>query len=71
MLEFVKADKALLQGQANINNQLKNDMEEFVGLQEQANASIIQYYSQAYYTSRKLTEIYFQEESQDFDSMII
>ncbi|GBC39458.2 uncharacterized protein OCT59_011806 [Rhizophagus irregularis] len=62
----------------DINNQLKIDMLEFiegnealVQEQEQENASIIKFHPQACYTSRKLTEIYFQEESQDFDSMII
>ncbi|GBC41295.1 kinase-like domain-containing protein [Rhizophagus irregularis DAOM 181602=DAOM 197198] len=57
------------------DNQLKNDMEEFVEadkalLQEQANAFIIQSHPQAYYTSRKLTEILVQEVSQGFDYMI-
>uniref|UniRef100_U9UAJ2 Uncharacterized protein n=1 Tax=Rhizophagus irregularis (strain DAOM 181602 / DAOM 197198 / MUCL 43194) TaxID=747089 RepID=U9UAJ2_RHIID len=47
MEEFVEADKALLQ--------------------EQANAFIMQSHPQAYYTSRKLTEILVQEESQGFD----
>ncbi|UZO12002.1 uncharacterized protein OCT59_003553 [Rhizophagus irregularis] len=57
------------------DNQLKNDMEEFVEadqalLQGQANAYIMQSHPQAYYTSRKLTEILVQEESQGFDCMI-
>ncbi|CAB4485650.1 unnamed protein product [Rhizophagus irregularis] len=57
------------------NNQLKNDMKEFVEadqalLQGQANAYIMQSHPQAYYTSRKLTEILVQEESQGFDCMI-
>ncbi|PKY29737.1 hypothetical protein RhiirB3_446473 [Rhizophagus irregularis] len=52
-----------------IDNQLKNDMEEFVEadkalLQGQANAYIMQSHPQTYYTSRKLTEILVQEESQ-------
>ncbi|CAB4380508.1 unnamed protein product [Rhizophagus irregularis] len=61
---------------SNIDNQLKNDMLEFVeankfSVQNQTNTSIIQYHSQAYYTSRKLTEILVQEESsQGFDCMI-
>ena len=50
MLEFVEANKALVQ--------------------EQANTSIMQSHPQAYYTSRKLTEILVQEESQGFDCMI-
>ncbi|CAB4380694.1 unnamed protein product [Rhizophagus irregularis] len=59
----------------DINNQLKDDMFEFVEankalVQEQANTSIIQSHSQAYYTSRKLTEILVQEESQGFDCKI-
>uniref|UniRef100_U9TBA7 Uncharacterized protein n=1 Tax=Rhizophagus irregularis (strain DAOM 181602 / DAOM 197198 / MUCL 43194) TaxID=747089 RepID=U9TBA7_RHIID len=45
-------------------------MEEFVeankfSVQKQTNTSTIQYHSQAYYTSRKLTEILVQEESQE------
>ncbi|CAB5389300.1 unnamed protein product [Rhizophagus irregularis] len=57
------------------DNQLKNDMFEFVEadkalLQEQMNAFIMQSHPQAYYTSRKLTEILVQEESQGFDCMI-
>uniref|UniRef100_U9U814 Uncharacterized protein n=1 Tax=Rhizophagus irregularis (strain DAOM 181602 / DAOM 197198 / MUCL 43194) TaxID=747089 RepID=U9U814_RHIID len=59
-----------------INNQLKNDMLEFVEadktlMQEQANTSIIQYHLQAYYTSRKLTEILVQEETQGLDSLYL
>uniref|UniRef100_U9UZE7 Uncharacterized protein n=1 Tax=Rhizophagus irregularis (strain DAOM 181602 / DAOM 197198 / MUCL 43194) TaxID=747089 RepID=U9UZE7_RHIID len=50
MLEFVKADKALMQ--------------------EQAYTSVIQSHSQAYYTSRKLTEILVQEETQGLDSIL-
>ncbi|CAB4390889.1 unnamed protein product [Rhizophagus irregularis] len=47
---------------SNIDNKLKDDMLEFIKanktlVQEQANASIIQSHTQAYYTSRKLTEI--------------
>ncbi|CAB4399853.1 unnamed protein product [Rhizophagus irregularis] len=58
-----------------INNQLKNNMLEFVEadktlMQEQANTSIIQYHLQAYYTSRKLTEILVQEETQGLDCII-
>ncbi|POG60501.1 kinase-like domain-containing protein [Rhizophagus irregularis DAOM 181602=DAOM 197198] len=46
----------------NINNQLKNDMKEFVEadkalLPEQANISIMQAHTLAYFTSRNLTEI--------------
>ena len=57
---------------SNVDNQLKNDMIEFVEANkalEQGQAST-QYHSQAYYTSRKLTEILVQEESQGFDCMI-
>ncbi|RGB42344.1 kinase-like domain-containing protein [Rhizophagus diaphanus] len=62
----------------NIDNQLRNGMLEFIEadrilVQEQAeqtNTFIIQPHSQAYYTSRKLNEIYVQEESQGFDCMI-
>ncbi|EXX55673.1 Kin1p [Rhizophagus irregularis DAOM 197198w] len=59
----------------NIENQLKNDMLEFVAankaiLEGQASTSTIQYHSQAYYTSRRFTEISVQEESQGFDCMI-
>ncbi|RGB29217.1 kinase-like domain-containing protein [Rhizophagus diaphanus] len=57
------------------DNQLKNDMFEFLEAdkalsQEQMNAFIMQPHPQAYYTSRKLTEILVQEESQGFDCMI-
>uniref|UniRef100_U9UNJ0 Serine-threonine/tyrosine-protein kinase catalytic domain-containing protein n=1 Tax=Rhizophagus irregularis (strain DAOM 181602 / DAOM 197198 / MUCL 43194) TaxID=747089 RepID=U9UNJ0_RHIID len=46
---------------SNIDNQLKNDMLEFVEankalVQEQANTSIIQSHPQAYYTSRNVTK---------------
>ncbi|RGB26475.1 kinase-like domain-containing protein [Rhizophagus diaphanus] len=59
----------------NIDNQQKNDMKEFVEankalIQEKANTYTIQYHPQAYYTSRKLTEISVQEETQGFDCMI-
>ncbi|RGB43127.1 hypothetical protein C1646_809543 [Rhizophagus diaphanus] len=45
----------------NIDNQLENDMLEFVEAsktltQEKANTSIVQSHTQAYYISRKLTE---------------
>ncbi|UZO20320.1 uncharacterized protein OCT59_012746 [Rhizophagus irregularis] len=58
-----------------INNQLKDDMLEFVKadkalMQEQAYTSVIQSHSQAYYTSRKLTEILVQEETQGLDCII-
>jgi serine/threonine protein kinase len=51
----------------NIDNQLKDDMLEFVKanealVQKQANTSIIESHSQAYYKSRKLTEILVQNE---------
>jgi serine/threonine protein kinase len=63
MLEFVEANKALVQEQANTSdNQLENNMLEFIEankplVQEQANTSTIQSHSQAYYISRKLTRI--------------
>ncbi|CAB4397281.1 unnamed protein product [Rhizophagus irregularis] len=46
----------------NIDNQLKNDMYEFIKAnrvltQEQANISVLQTHPQAYYTSHSLTEI--------------
>ncbi|CAB4397435.1 unnamed protein product [Rhizophagus irregularis] len=52
-----------------IDNQLKNDMLEFVEadkvlVQEQANTSNIQSHPQAYYISRKLTEILIQGSSE-------
>ncbi|PKK61557.1 hypothetical protein RhiirC2_791646 [Rhizophagus irregularis] len=58
-----------------IINQLKNDMFEFVKadkalMQEQANNSIIQSHLQAYYTSRKLTEILVQDETEGLDCII-
>ncbi|CAB4490581.1 unnamed protein product [Rhizophagus irregularis] len=64
------------------NNQLKNDVLEFLEakiVQEQANTSIMQSHSQAYYTSRNLTnltEILVQENpdreesTQGFDCVI-
>ncbi|CAB4373522.1 unnamed protein product [Rhizophagus irregularis] len=59
-----------------LDNQLKNDMLEFVEankalVQEQANSSItLQSHPQAYYTSRKLTEILVQEMSDCFECVI-
>ena len=50
MLEFVKANKAIAQ--------------------EQANPSIIQSHPQAYYTSRNLTEILVQENSEYLECII-
>ncbi|CAB4373466.1 unnamed protein product [Rhizophagus irregularis] len=60
----------------DIDNQSKSDMLEFVEadkalMQEQENSPIIQSHSQTYYTSRKLTEILVQEESQDLDCIIV
>ncbi|CAB4485825.1 unnamed protein product [Rhizophagus irregularis] len=63
----------------NVDNQLKSNILEFVKeketlVQEQENISIIQSHPQAYYTSRKLTEILIQEESEEtqcFDEFII
>ncbi|POG66371.1 hypothetical protein GLOIN_2v1879909 [Rhizophagus irregularis DAOM 181602=DAOM 197198] len=57
---------------SNIDNQLENDMFEFVEanktlVQEQENTFIIQSHPQAYYTSRKLTEIL---ETQGFECVI-
>ncbi|PKB93795.1 hypothetical protein RhiirA5_440307 [Rhizophagus irregularis] len=40
-------------------------------LQEQVNVFIMQSHPQAYYISRKLTEILVQEESQGFDSLLL
>ncbi|CAB4489065.1 uncharacterized protein OCT59_024793 [Rhizophagus irregularis] len=59
----------------NIDDQLTNDMLEFVEankslVQKQVNTSIIQSHPQAHFTSRKLTEILVQVESQGFDCMI-
>uniref|UniRef100_U9UW69 Serine-threonine/tyrosine-protein kinase catalytic domain-containing protein n=1 Tax=Rhizophagus irregularis (strain DAOM 181602 / DAOM 197198 / MUCL 43194) TaxID=747089 RepID=U9UW69_RHIID len=53
----------------NIDNQLKDDMLEFVKanktlVQEQANTSIMQSHPQAYYISRKFTGILAQEKSE-------
>ncbi|CAB5367140.1 unnamed protein product [Rhizophagus irregularis] len=53
----------------NVDNQLKDDMFEFVEadktlVQEQANTSIMQSHPQAFYTSRKFTEILAQEKSE-------
>ncbi|CAB4387813.1 uncharacterized protein OCT59_020006 [Rhizophagus irregularis] len=63
MLEFVEANKALVQEQANTSN-IQNDMLEALA-QDQANTSIIQSHSQAYYTSRKLTEFFFQDKKSE------
>ncbi|PKK55710.1 hypothetical protein RhiirC2_858904 [Rhizophagus irregularis] len=57
---------------SNIDNKLKDDMFEFIKanktlVQEQASTSIIQSHTQAYYTSRKLTEILVQEKSDCFE----
>src|SRR6266542_1468370 len=60
----------------NIDNQLKNDMLEFVEankalVQEQPNTSTItQFHPQACYTSRKLTEILVQENSECIDCIV-
>ncbi|CAB4474459.1 unnamed protein product [Rhizophagus irregularis] len=59
----------------DIDNQLKNDMFEFVEAnkalwQEQASTSIIQSHSQAYYTSRSLTEILAKEDSECLECII-
>uniref|UniRef100_U9UYH6 Serine-threonine/tyrosine-protein kinase catalytic domain-containing protein n=1 Tax=Rhizophagus irregularis (strain DAOM 181602 / DAOM 197198 / MUCL 43194) TaxID=747089 RepID=U9UYH6_RHIID len=59
----------------NIDKQLKNDMLEFVEankvlVQGQAGTSIIQHHSQAYYTSRKLTEILVKEDSECLECII-
>ena len=60
----------------NIDNQLKNNMLEFVKanntlVQEQVNISTIQSHSQAYYTNRKLTtEILSQEISELLEYII-
>ncbi|CAB4380146.1 unnamed protein product [Rhizophagus irregularis] len=59
----------------DIDKQLKNDMLEFVEankalVQEQTNAYIAQNHSQAYYTSRKLTEILVQEDSECLECII-
>ncbi|CAB4375527.1 unnamed protein product [Rhizophagus irregularis] len=59
----------------NIDNKLKDDMFEFIKanktlVQEQASASIIQSHTQAYYTSRKLTEILIQEKSDCLECMV-
>ncbi|RGB27802.1 kinase-like domain-containing protein [Rhizophagus diaphanus] len=58
----------------NIDNQLKNDMYEFISAnrvltQEQANISVLQTqtHPQAYYTSRLLTEILYQNNSECLD----
>src|SRR6266496_5065005 len=54
---------------SNIDNQLKSDMVEFVEanqdlMQEQINTSIIKSHPQAYYTSRKFTEVLVQGNSE-------
>ncbi|CAB4466978.1 unnamed protein product [Rhizophagus irregularis] len=59
----------------NIDDQLKNDMYEFINAnrvlpQEQANISVLQTHPQAYYTSRLLTEILYQNNSECLDCLI-
>ncbi|CAB4401963.1 unnamed protein product [Rhizophagus irregularis] len=58
----------------NIDKQLKNDMLEFVeankALAQEQTVYITQNHSQAYYTSRKLTEILIQEDSEFLEYMI-
>jgi serine/threonine protein kinase len=76
----INTDEDYNYGVPNIDNQLENDMFEFVEannanlVQEQANTSIIESHLQRYYTSRKLSEIILDqeepEESQGFDCEI-
>jgi len=58
----------------NIDNQLKDNMLEFVeankALVQEPNISIIQSHPQAYYTSRKLTKILVQESSECLECII-
>ncbi|CAB4474455.1 unnamed protein product [Rhizophagus irregularis] len=59
----------------SIDDHLNNDILEFVEanktlVQEQENPSIIQYHLQAYYTSRKLTEILVDDISECMDCEI-
>ncbi|CAB4381835.1 unnamed protein product [Rhizophagus irregularis] len=59
----------------NIDNQLKNDMHEFIKAnrvltQEQDNISVLQTHPQAYYTSRLLTEILYENNSECLDCII-
>ncbi|GET53730.1 kinase-like domain-containing protein [Rhizophagus irregularis DAOM 181602=DAOM 197198] len=59
----------------NIDNQLKNDMYEFIKANsvltlEQDNISVLQTHPQAYYTSRLLTEILYQNNSECLDCII-
>ncbi|POG59451.1 kinase-like domain-containing protein [Rhizophagus irregularis DAOM 181602=DAOM 197198] len=59
----------------NIDNKLKDDMIEFIEsnktlVHKQVNASIIQSHTQAYYTSRKLTEILVHEKSDCFECIV-
>jgi serine/threonine protein kinase len=62
----------------NIDAQLENDMLEFIEanksleslVQVQANVPIVQNHPQAYYTSRKLTEILVQEDSECVECII-
>ncbi|CAB4479042.1 unnamed protein product [Rhizophagus irregularis] len=60
---------------SNIDKQLRNDMLEFVEankalVQGQECTSITQHHSQAYYTSRRLTEILVQEDSECLECII-
>jgi serine/threonine protein kinase len=69
----VNSDENYIFQVSKIDNQLKDDMLEFVKankalVQKQVNTSIIQSHSQAYYKSRKVTEIL--NESKCLDCMI-
>ncbi|RIA80256.1 hypothetical protein C1645_843085 [Glomus cerebriforme] len=60
---------------SDIDNQSRNDMYEFVRAnealtQEQVDTPIIQFHSQAYYTSRLLTEILNQKNSECLDCIV-
>uniref|UniRef100_U9UTI8 Uncharacterized protein n=1 Tax=Rhizophagus irregularis (strain DAOM 181602 / DAOM 197198 / MUCL 43194) TaxID=747089 RepID=U9UTI8_RHIID len=68
ILGFVEANEALAQEQANTSN---NQLEVNKALaQEQANTSTMQSHPQAYYTSRKLTEIFYQDETEGLELAI-
>ncbi|GES97124.1 kinase-like domain-containing protein [Rhizophagus clarus] len=59
----------------NIDNKFRSDMSEFVTVnddtvQESTNISIVQFHPQAYFTSRKLTEILFKDDSDHLEYMI-
>ncbi|RIA83138.1 hypothetical protein C1645_861319 [Glomus cerebriforme] len=75
LLNGLNTDLESVTDVGNIDNQLRNDMNEFIKAnnvisQEQANSSIIQFHPQEYYTSGSLTPISDQRNSDCLDCII-